>query len=161
MLKSLTASTLLFCALSATAASTTVMLYSTNDKHQSKGTILLEDSPGGLMITPTLHDLPPGPHGFHVHTNAACGDLGLAAGGHFDPGHTNKHKGPYKLGHAGDLPVLYVNADGEAKNAILAPHLTLDDIRGRSLVVHAQGDNYTDSPPSGGGGPRIVCGVIR
>ena len=161
MLKFFSALTLIFYALISYASPVTVTLYGTDDKHESKGTLLLEDSPGGLMITPNLHDLPPGPHGFHVHTNPECGALGLAAGGHFDPQHTKKHTGPYEPGHIGDLPVLYVNADKDAKNAIIAPHLKIEDIKGRSIVIHAEGDNYTDTPPSGGGGPRIACGVIK
>jgi Cu-Zn family superoxide dismutase len=29
-------------------------------------------------------------------------------------------------------------------------------------MIHAGGDNYADAPaPLGGGGPRIVCGLIE
>ncbi len=140
--------------------SVTVKMYSTDEKHEEKGEVRFETSPGGLMIHPDLHHLPPGPHGFHIHENKRCGEKGLAAGGHFDPKRTGKHLGPYLSGHAGDLPVLYVNADGLSRASMLAPHLTLDDIRKRSVIIHASGDNYTDSPPLGGGGPRIICGVI-
>ena len=41
-------------------------------------------------------------------------------------------------------------------------HLTLADVKGRSIVIHAGGDNYSDQPaPFGGGGARIACGVAR
>ena len=37
----------------------------------------------------------------------------------------------------------------------------LSDLSGRSLMIHAAGDNYSDDPkPLGGGGARIACGVI-
>jgi Cu/Zn superoxide dismutase len=43
-----------------------------------------------------------------------------------------------------------------------APHLTVAEIRGRSIMVHTGGDNYSDTPaPLGGGGARIACGVIK
>jgi Cu/Zn superoxide dismutase len=36
------------------------------------------------------------------------------------------------------------------------------EIRGRSIMVHTGGDNYSDTPaPLGGGGARIACGVIK
>ena len=64
-------------------------------------------------------------------------------------------------GHLGDLPALYVAADGSASNPVLAPRLKLADIRNRSLMIHPGGDNHADHPaPSGGGGTRIACGVI-
>ena len=86
---------------------------------------------------------------------------GLAAGGHYDPANTGKHLGPYAQGHLGDLPALYVDADGTATTPVLAPRLKLEDLAGRSIMIHAGGDNYSDSPKSlGGGGARVACGTI-
>lgn len=151
-----------FFSLPLCAESITVTMYSTGDKQENRGVILFEKSPGGLMIKPNLHDLPPGPHGFHIHHNPNCGSAGMAAGGHLDPAKTNLHQGPYEDdSHLGDLPILYVNADGEARTALLAPRLTIKDISGHSVMIHAGGDNYSNIPPNGGGGPRIACGVIR
>jgi hypothetical protein len=40
--------------------------------------------------------------------------------------------------------------------------LTLADVKGRSIVIHAGDDNYFDQPaPLGGGGARIACGVAK
>ena len=88
---------------------------------------------------------------------------GFAAGGHYDPAHTKKHLGPLiGAGHRGDLPVLVVDNQGNATQPVTAPHLTVAQIRGRSVMIHAGGDNYSDTPlPLGGGGARIACGVIR
>ncbi|MEC7081637.1 MAG: superoxide dismutase family protein, partial [Pseudomonadota bacterium] len=88
--------------------------------------------------------------------------LGGAAGGHFDPEDTGKHRAPWsEKGHKGDLPVLYVDENGNATQPIFAPELELDDIEGRALMIHAGGDNYSDSPKKlGGGGDRVACGVI-
>lgn len=132
------------------------------------GTVSATDTGYGLVLKPMLNGLPPGIHGFHVHENPSCDPAdkegqavaGLAAGGHYDPAETSRHEGPYGQGHLGDLPALYVGPDGKADYPVLAPRLKVSDLQGRSLMVHAGGDNHSDHPaPLGGGGPRIVCGI--
>ncbi|MGE5257927.1 MAG: superoxide dismutase [Cu-Zn] SodC [Hyphomicrobiales bacterium] len=134
------------------------------------GTITATSTPYGTLFTPRLNGLTPGVHGFHVHENPSCdpkeqdGKMvpALAAGGHFDPGKTGKHIGPYGDGHLGDLPPLYVGADGKSTVPVLAPRIKLSDLKGHSLMLHAGGDNFADQPqPLGGGGARISCGVIQ
>ena len=135
------------------------------------GTVKFKDSKYGLIVTPDISGLSVGAHGFHIHEKGACGAAehqgqvaaGFAAGGHYDPDHTGKHLGPYDAaGHKGDLPVLVVGADGEATLPVLAPRLTTKDVLGRSVIIHAGTDNYSDQPdPLGGGGTRVACGVIK
>ena len=134
------------------------------------GTVKASSSPYGTILTPDLKGLTPGLHGFHVHQNPDCGPgvtdgkkvPGLAAGGHFDPAATGSHEGPYGNGHLGDLPALYVDANGNASLPVLAPRLKLSDLKGRSLIIHAGGDNYSDYPEKlGGGGARAACGVVQ
>lgn len=134
------------------------------------GTVTLSDSPYGLILTPQLMGLAPGIHGFHVHEKPDCGQAvegdkmvpAMAAGGHFDPKGTGKHEGPYGNGHLGDLEVLYVDKDLKAVLPVLAPRLKVKDVKGRSLMIHMGGDNYSDQPEKlGGGGARIACGVIK
>ena len=134
------------------------------------GTVTVSDTPYGALFTPDLKGLPPGMHGFHVHAVGDCGGAtkdgkivpGLAAGGHLDPSGTGRHEGPYGDGHLGDLPPLYVDADGRATMPVLAPRLKAADVRYRSLMIHAGGDNFADQPAAlGGGGERIACGVAR
>jgi Cu-Zn family superoxide dismutase len=86
---------------------------------------------------------------------------GLAAGGHYDPAGTGRHEGPYGDGHLGDLPPLYVDDGGWGSMPVLAPRVKVSDIRNRSLMIHAGGDNYSDHPAKlGGGGARMACGVV-
>jgi Cu-Zn family superoxide dismutase len=134
------------------------------------GMVLISEGPAGLVFTPRLTDLAPGVHGFHVHQNPDCAAgmkegkmvAGLAAGGHYDPSAAGKHEGPHGKGHLGDLPALTVGADGKASAAVVAPRLKMTDVKGRSLMIHAGGDNYADQPaPLGGGGARVACGVIK
>ena len=55
-----------------------------------------------------------------------------------------------------------VDASGKATEAVVVPHLTVADAKGRSIMIHAGGDNYSDQPaPLGGGGARIACGVAK
>lgn len=125
----------------------------------------------GVVFTPHLSGLTPGIHGFHVHQNGNCASsmkngkkvLGGAAGGHFDPEDTNAHRTPWsEKGHEGDLPVLYVDEQGNATQPVFAPELEIEDIEERALMIHAGGDNYSDSPKKlGGGGERVACGIIN
>lgn len=146
------------------AATVTVPMHLVAATGQGKtiGNITLEDAKCGVLITPNLHDLPPGVHGFHVHVTPNCGDHGMAAGGHLDPAKTEEHQGPYKHGsHLGDLPILVVDKDGKANLPVLAPRFTVQEIKGHALMIHAGGDNYSDVPEKlGGGGDRIACGII-
>ncbi|MEZ3498813.1 superoxide dismutase [Cu-Zn] SodC [Pantoea sp. KPR_PJ] len=134
------------------------------------GTVTIQQTTYGLQFTPALKGLTPGVHGFHVHANGSC-EPGVsegktvaagAAGGHLDPQKTGKHLGPYGEGHIGDLPAVYVDEQGNATYPVLAPRLkSLDEIKGKALMVHVGGDNHADHPqPLGGGGARYACGVI-
>jgi Cu-Zn family superoxide dismutase len=134
------------------------------------GSVVISDSPKGAVIQLDLKGLPPGQHGLHLHQNASCapgpGPDGKviaagAAGGHWDPGQTGHHLGPEGQGHMGDLPRVDVGADGTAKTSLVAPRLKdVSQLRGHALMLHAGGDNYSDTPPLGGGGARLACGVI-
>lgn len=157
---------------SASAGQIVVQMNLINDQGAgaSIGTVTLTDTPEGLKLAPALSGLTPGNHGFHIHEKPECAAglkdgkpaPGLAAGGHYDPASTGKHEGPAGKGHLGDLPILTVGADGRATETVVAPRLKTGDVKGRSLIIHAGGDNYADVPEKlGGGGGRIACGVIK
>lgn len=134
------------------------------------GQITITESRYGLVFTPALRGLPPGIHGFHLHQNPSCEPAEKdgamvaagAAGGHYDPAHANAHGTPWGDGHPGDLPAIYVDANGSAAQPVLAPRLKSADLDGRALIVHTGGDNHADHPAAlGGGGSRIACGIIK
>jgi Cu-Zn family superoxide dismutase len=146
-----------------------VNLIDATGKEKPAGTITLSETADGLEIAPKLKGLPPGEHGFHLHENGSCapGDkdgkpaAGIAAGGHFDPDAAKAHKGPGGGGHKGDLPKLEADAKGNVSGKLKAAGLKLADVAGKAIMIHAGGDNYSDTPqPLGGGGARIACGVI-
>lgn len=147
----------------------TMNLATTDGPGKSVGSVTAVQTSYGVVLTPDLKGLAPGIHGFHVHQNPSCAPgeqddkqvPALAAGGHYDPAKTGRHEGPYGNGHLGDLPAIFVSQDGIAAYPVLAPRLKLSDLKGRSLMIHAGGDNHADHPQKlGGGGARIACGVI-
>ena len=172
MVRSIIAGSLILWAATAVAGEMTVSmnLVDAAGKATPAGTVRIAETPYGLVFTPNLKLLPVGQHGFHVHENPSCAPAAKdgapvaaqGAGGHFDPQGTKRHGEPWGDGHLGDLPALYVAADGTATYAVLAPRLkSLAEIRGRALMVHAGADNHADHPlPLGGGGARMACGVI-
>ncbi len=154
----------------AAEVSVTLTQVSSSGSGAAVGSVRIVETAYGLVFYPQLKGLVAGLHGFHLHENPTCGpadkdgktEAAGAAGGHLDPAGSKKHGEPWGDGHLGDLPALYVAADGSASNPVLAPRLkTLADVRNRALMVHAGGDNHADHPaPLGGGGTRVVCGVI-
>ena len=152
-------------------ADTTVTLNAVdaNGVGAAVGTVTISESPYGLVLTPALSGLAPGLHGFHLHQNPSCAAgvsegktvPAFGAGPHYDPAKSGRHGAPWGDGHLGDLPALYVDADGKATQPVLAPRVKSADLKGRALMVHAGGDNHADHPmPLGGGGARVACGVI-
>ncbi len=150
----------------------TVMMHLVDEQGSGRavGSIVISESRYGVVFTPELSGLQPGVYGFHVHENPSCAAAekdgkkvpALAAGGHYDPTGSKKHGTPWGDGHLGDLPALAVSANGNAVNPVLAPRLKITDLKGRSLMIHAGGDNHADHPaPLGGGGARMACGVIE
>jgi Cu-Zn family superoxide dismutase len=135
------------------------------------GTVQLSDGADGLTLVVDVTGLTPGGHGFHLHEHGSCepaanaqGQMtaALGAGGHYDPEGTSHHRGPEGDGHKGDLPLLEAGADGRAMAELSAPRLSVAEARGKALVIHAGGDNYSDEPePLGGGGPRVACGLVE
>ncbi len=137
----------------------------------SIGDIAISQSPAGMVFKLNLKGLRPGPHGFHVHENGQCSPTTMngiaipagAAGSHLDSDHTNKHAGPEGDGHVGDLPLLVVADDGTATQSLTAPRIKdIAQLKGHAVVIHVNGDNYSDQPAAlGGGGARFACGVIQ
>lgn len=141
------------------------------------GKVTLVEVSSGVRLVVEATGLTPGKHGFHIHTNGACeaapdATTGKsvafgAAGGHFDPHATKHHGAPGDApthSHAGELPNLVADANGRATLQYVNAHVTLapgpGSVAGRSLIVHADPDDYTTNP-AGNSGPRVLCGRIE
>lgn len=117
-----------------------------------------------LLVEARVAGLTPGEHGFHIHEAGDCSAADASsAKGHFNPtAKAHGHHGGSER-HAGDLPNLVADAAGNAVYRAEVSGLVLDGsplgIIGRSLVIHADPDDYK-SQPAGNSGKRIACGVI-
>jgi superoxide dismutase, Cu-Zn family len=137
-----------------------------DQKGKVVGTVLLLDTPHGLLLRGTLMGLPPGTHAIHFHEVGKCEAPFKSSGGHYNPGKKNHGMlDPAGL-HAGDLPNLVVPKNGKLDFELFAEDLTLADgpntvldADGTALVIHAKADDYK-SQPSGDAGDRIACGAV-
>jgi Cu-Zn family superoxide dismutase len=136
---------------------------------------LSAEADGKILVRVSASGLAAGFHGFHIHTVGICDATGgfVSAGGHFNP------DGATHPTHAGDQPVLLVNADGTAVARFETDRYTVDqlfDADGSAFIVHAAADNYANIPTrysaagvpgpdattlaTGDAGGRSACGVI-
>ena len=67
-----------------------------------------------VLVTAEAHGLTPGLHGFHIHEKGDCSAPDAnSAGGHFNPtgqAHGDPHTTTH---HAGDIPMLEADAQGQ------------------------------------------------
>lgn len=159
LLSILTSSVLLACA-SAPATPTVQAAMAARSGSTVSGTVGFSDIPGGVRVTAQLAGLTPGEHGFHIHDVGDCSAPdATSAKGHYNPsGKAHGHYG-HDERHGGDMPNLVANAQGEARLTADVKGLTVAQITGRSVIVHADPDDYK-SQPAGNSGKRVACGVI-
>ncbi|HEU5470129.1 MAG TPA: superoxide dismutase family protein [Actinophytocola sp.] len=148
------------------------------------GTINLVQDRGKIAVSGRLTGIAPGFHGFHVHSVGICDPRATdatgavvpfaSAGPHLNPG------GVGHGGHAGDLPLLYVAADGTTITTTSTDRLTaalLFDTDRSAIIVHAAADNYANIPTrysaagvpgpdaatlgTGDAGARFACGIVN
>ena len=131
----------------------------------TSGTVSFTQQGEMVQVTAQVTGLKPGQeHGFHLHEKGDCssGD-GMSAGGHFNP--TSKPHGPQEgEHHAGDMPSLKGDANGNATVSFTLHGVTVGsgpaDVIGRALIVHANPDDYK-TQPTGNSGARVACGVVQ
>jgi Cu-Zn family superoxide dismutase len=142
---------------------------------------------GKVLVTANFINMPPGFHGFHVHTTGVCdaADGFMSAGGHFD------REGASHPNHDGDLPSLLVNTDGTAMLTFSTDRFAVADLfdaDGSAIMVHSGQDNFANIPArytadpmaatpdpampatsiadeetlrGGDSGERVACGVVE
>lgn len=128
---------------------------------QLSGLVKFYDTPyGGVLIEAEVFGLPnietAGSTDFyamHIHESGNCSDHLEHVGPHFNP--TNM---PHPE-HAGDMIPLMGN-QGYAWTAFYDKRFHINDIVGRSVIIHAKRDDFT-TQPSGDSGAMIGCGEIR
>lgn len=118
----------------------------------------------GVFVAAEIYDLPLVPKhpkgtffAFHIHEGSACTgdeqDPFAAVGAHYNPKETEH---PY---HAGDLPPLLSNG-GYAVSAFLTNRFRLEEVLGRTVIIHGAADDF-HTQPSGNAGAKLACGQIE
>ena len=141
-----------------------------NSTGGSAGTLTLTEAPNGVLLRLEAKGLAPGWHGLHFHEKGDCSAAGFtSAGAHVHGQATVVHGLLNPDGNeAGDLPNLYVAADGTGTVELFSSYASLGgaggrpalmDADGSALVIHANPDDHK-TQPIGEAGPRVACGVI-
>lgn len=98
-----------------------------------------------------------GVFGFHIHSGESC------TGNEKDPYadakmHYNPKNCPHPE-HSGDMPPLFEN-DGSAFMAFTTDRFKIEEIIGKTVIIHSKADDFT-TQPSGNSGEKIACGIIK
>ena len=112
---------------------------------------------GCVLIVARISGLPmeseTGFFGFHIHQGENCSGTDFSrTGSHYNP------NGQAHPKHAGDLPPLLA-CRGDAYLSVKTDRFSVNDIIGRTVVVHSDLDDFR-SQPAGNAGKKIACGVI-
>jgi Cu-Zn family superoxide dismutase len=142
-----------------------------------EGDVVFSKIKGGTRAIATFTKMPRGKHGFHIHR---AGDLrGKGCQGaceHYHRGRRGtRHGGPPQKGprktrraerHSGDLGNISMSKNQKSASFIyFLPNIPVEDLYGRSVIVHADEDDlgrgkHSDSHTTGHSGKRIACAVI-
>jgi|LauGreDrversion2_5_1035112.scaffolds.fasta_scaffold133017_1 Cu-Zn family superoxide dismutase len=131
-----------------------------------QGIVLCIQDGKGVIIRAKFTHLPPGLHGFHIHSAGDLRGEGCAgACAHFHKGPPTTHGGPpgtTKKRHTGDLGNIFTTSEEFTYHL---DSLKVSELYGRSFIVHANSDDYgmgdkPDSHVTGHSGKRIGCAVI-
>lgn len=122
------------------------------------GTVHFHQHGPSVLVAADISGLPSenqsGFFAFHIHEGSSCEGAGFPdTGGHFNP------EGKPHPQHAGDMPPL-LSCGGKAYLALLTDRFSVEDIIGRTVVIHSSYDDF-HTQPAGNPGEKIGCGVIR
>lgn len=142
----------------------TALIRGSNQYPAIKGSVIFRQQANGVLVTAEIYGLPHsddpcrrGVFGFHIHEGRSCS--GTEADPFADTGtHFNPQGCPHPY-HAGDLPPLFEN-NGYAYLSVLTNRFKLNEVLGRTVVIHSNPDDFK-TQPSGDSGTKIACGKIQ
>lgn len=137
----------------------------------SHGIVDVTGAPKGVLLRLQVQGLTPGWHGIHFHEKGSCAAPKFTSAGAHVHAATPVVHGLLNAdaNDAGDLPNLYVGADGTATVELYSTLVSLKgsgglpalmDGDGASVVIHAKPDDY-QTQPIGGSGDRVACAVLH
>lgn len=146
-----------------------------------RGEVWLYQLKSGVLVAAEVYGLPKQEgqcdsriFGLHLHDGDSCMSSALIqprngnmqnnammhsdapfplSGAHYNPG-ACEH--PH---HAGDLPPLF-GCNGYAMSVFLTDRFLVDDVIGKTLIIHDRPDDFK-TQPAGDAGEKMACGVIR
>ena len=111
--------------------------------YQENGCVLIEAKISGLPKTSESRFF-----GFHIHQGRDCSGVGFSrTEGHYNPlgqGHPE---------HAGDLPPL-LSCKGNAYLSVKTDCFSVNEIIGRTVVIHSNPDDF-HTQPAGNAGKKV------
>ena len=127
------------------------------DAPNINGQVRFYQEPRSVRVEADIAGLPKdsetGFFGFHIHEGNSCAGTGFPqTGNHYNPDATTHPR------HAGDLPPLMMQ-QGRAQMTVRTDRFRVQDIIGRTVVIHSNPDDFT-TQPTGNAGTKIACGVI-
>ncbi|MBO5910054.1 MAG: superoxide dismutase family protein [Clostridia bacterium] len=129
-----------------------------------KGDVWFYETDFGILVVVDIEGLPIAKNNcgssifaLHIHQGESCsgnnndyfGNVGM----HYNP---QGCKHPY---HAGDLPPI-LSANGNAFLAVLTNGIGINEIIGRTIIIHSLPDDFV-SQPAGNSSVKIACGEIK
>lgn len=146
------------------ASALTVTLQGAPGDTDFTGTVTIHPAGTGVHIVADVAGVDTdGKHGIHVHENGMCDHNGeggkhfTSAGSHFNPAGTEHACPPTDPRHAGDLGNIEVSG-GTGHLDLSATNLTIDQLTGKAIILHA-GEDDCKTQPTGNSGDRLACGV--
>ena len=133
-------------------------IYGGVETRRLSGCVRFYQENGCVLIVAEISGLPgaseTGFYGFHIHQGENCSGADLTG--------TRSHYNPTNLAHpkhAGDLPPLLAY-QGNAYLSVRTDRFSVQDIIGRTVVIHSYPDDFYSQPASNAG-KKIACGVIH
>ena len=127
-----------------------------------RGRVTVTNVGGGMRLAVDATGLAPDAHGFHVHAVGRCDAPDFtSAGPHWNPDAKLHGRDNPAGAHRGDLPNLIVGSNGRGQVSFNVPATAaaLLEGPGKSIIIHADVDDYR-TDPGGNSGGRVVCGVF-
>lgn len=142
----------------------TAEIFGNNNFPEIEGTMCFYQTDKGVLAGVEISGLPSSDDvckspvfALHIHEGSSCtgnaNDSFANVMSHYNPRNCPH---PY---HAGDLPPLF-GANGYAFSVFLTDRFTVNEIMGKTVIIHSDPDDFT-TQPSGNAGTKIACGVIK
>ncbi|HYS08711.1 MAG TPA: superoxide dismutase family protein [Myxococcales bacterium] len=125
------------------------------------GTARVTPGGSGVIVMVDVSGATPGEHGVHIHDKGDCSAPdATSAGPHYNPKASHHGGLSTPVRHTGDLGNMQVDSNGKGLLVVAVPDLTMDQVAGHSVLVHAGKDDL-QSDPAGNSGARIACGTLQ